>query len=115
MAAGDSAPAGMAQGELFLANRHIPERSCVACGQKLPKRGLIRVVRTPQGEVKVDLTGKGAGRGAYLCWSTSCWERGMRKGGLERSLHSPLSAQDSEQLQAFFHQAAAGIAVESNR
>lgn len=84
--------------------RHIPERSCVACGQKLTKRELTRIVRTPQGEIRVDPIGKSAGRGAYLCGSANCWERGLRKGGLDRSLHTSLSAQDQELLLSFYQE-----------
>ena len=98
-----------------MAKRHIPERSCVACGQKSPKRGLVRIVRTPQGAVMVDRTGKSAGRGAYLCWSSGCWERGMGKGRLERSLNTTFSAEDREQLWTFFRESAAGIPSGSDK
>ncbi|MDP7083497.1 MAG: YlxR family protein [Dehalococcoidia bacterium] len=91
--------------------RHIPERSCVACGQKLPKRNLVRILRTPDGAVVADRTGKGAGRGAYLCWSPGCWQKGVHKGGLERSLKITLSAQDRSQLLAFHQEAI--VATES--
>lgn len=112
-AAVSSTPTGW-RGESGLAKRHIPERSCVACGQKSPKRGLVRIVRTPQGAVMVDRTGKSAGRGAYLCWTSTCWERGMGKGRLERSLNAAFSAQDREQLWAFFLESADSIPSESN-
>ena len=88
--------------------RHTPQRSCVACGQKLAKRALIRIVRTPQGLVTVDRTGKSAGRGAYLCGSVTCWERGMRKGALERSLKITFSTQDKAQLLAYYEEAVSG-------
>lgn len=85
-------------------SRHVPERTCVACGQKQAKRGLIRIVRTPQGAVQVDVSGKSPGRGAYLCGSPPCWERAVSKGSLERGLHTPISAADRQQLMAFYHQ-----------
>lgn len=88
--------------------RHVPERTCVACGQKVAKRELIRIVRTPQGAVAVDATGKAPGRGTYLCASPPCWERAIHKGNLERSLHTRISASDREQLIAFYHQHVAG-------
>ena len=84
-------------------NRHVPERSCVACAQKLPKRDLIRIVKTPQGEVTVDRHGKSAGRGAYLCWEPSCWQRGVEKGRLERSLKLEISTQDRSSLLEFYN------------
>lgn len=92
------------RGRLLPKTRHIPERSCVACGLKLPKRSLTRIVRTPDGDIRIDPSGKAAGRGAYLCESPACWERGIGKGGLERGLHSPLSAQDREHLLSFHKQ-----------
>jgi predicted RNA-binding protein YlxR (DUF448 family) len=82
--------------------RHIPTRSCVSCGLKLPKRQLIRIFRIPEGSLRVDPVGKGTGRGAYLCDSASCWERGVGKGVLERGLRSPLSAADKEYLRSFY-------------
>ena len=52
--------------------RKIPVRRCVGCNTQKPKKELVRVVRSPDGTVSVDLTGKKAGRGAYLCPSTAC-------------------------------------------
>jgi len=65
----------------------------------MPKRQLIRIVRSPEG-VQVDLTGKLAGRGAYLHDRRSCWERGLR-GALSRALKAELAAEDRERLQAY--------------
>jgi len=65
----------------------------------LPKRTLIRLVRRPEGVV-VDLTGKLAGRGAYLHNQRSCWERGL-KGALGHALKTDLTDQDQEQLRDF--------------
>ena len=84
--------------------RHVPERSCVACGQKLPKRQLTRIVRKPQGAVTVDPSGKAPGRGAYLCTSQACWQRGVQKGGLERGLRISIPSQDRERLLAFYQE-----------
>ncbi len=83
--------------------QHVPERSCVACAKKFPKRDLIRIVRTPEGAVTADPNGKSAGRGAYLCWTPSCWQRGIEKGGLERSLKLELTAQDKSSLMEFYN------------
>ena len=78
--------------------RHIPVRTCVGCRSVLPKRALIRIVRSPQG-VRVDPTGKAAGRGAYLHDRRSCWDAGLR-GALARALHTTLSDADRQQLTA---------------
>lgn len=65
----------------------------------MPKRGLIRVVRQPEG-LQIDLTGKLAGRGAYLHDRRSCWERGL-KGALAHALKVDLTKEDRERLEAF--------------
>jgi predicted RNA-binding protein YlxR (DUF448 family) len=65
----------------------------------MPKRQLIRIVRSPDG-VQVDPTGKLAGRGAYLHDRRSCWERGL-KGALAHALKTELTAEERERLQAY--------------
>ena len=79
--------------------KHIPQRTCVGCRTVMPKRQLIRIVRSPEGTL-VDETGKLAGRGAYLHDRRSCWERGM-KGALAHALRTTLSAEEQERLQAY--------------
>ena len=80
--------------------RRLPQRTCVSCGSTTDKRELIRIVRTPEGRVLLDQTGKMSGRGAYLCHDPKCWEQGIGKGRLERSLKTKLSPQDVEVLSA---------------
>ncbi len=79
--------------------KHIPQRTCVGCRTVLPKRQLIRLVRTANG-VQVDSTGKLAGRGAYLHDRRACWERAL-KGALAHALKVDLSPEDRQRLQAF--------------
>ena len=79
--------------------KHVPQRTCVGCREVLPKRTLIRVVRSPDGVV-VDLTGKMNGRGAYLHNRRSCWERGL-KGSLAEALKTTLTSEDRQRLQDF--------------
>ena len=81
--------------------RHVPERTCIACRQQRPKRELLRVVRTPQGRVELDPTGKKSGRGAYLCARRSCWELALRKGLLEREFELTLAPEDRAALEAY--------------
>lgn len=76
--------------------KHIPQRTCVGCRQVMPKRNLIRVVRSPEG-VSIDLTGKTAGRGAYLHDKKSCWESAL-KGALNHALKTELTEQDRDVL-----------------
>ncbi len=88
---------------LLLANRrHIPERKCVACGQWFPKQELIRVVRTPEGAVLVDQAGKKPGRGAYVCRSAACWQRGVPKTSIERSLNITMPPESQAHILAFY-------------
>jgi predicted RNA-binding protein YlxR (DUF448 family) len=78
--------------------KHIPHRTCVACRQVGQKRGLVRLVRTPSGEVVIDISGKKAGRGAYLCMTRQCWETGLIGGKVERSLKVNLSQERKDEL-----------------
>ncbi|OGO04085.1 MAG: hypothetical protein A2Y91_06900 [Chloroflexi bacterium RBG_13_54_8] len=70
--------------------RHIPWRSCVACREGKPKHELIRLVCAADGRVEVDFSGKKAGRGAYLCYSSECWEKGLKKNRLEHALRGKI-------------------------
>jgi len=76
---------------------------CVACREHDAKRGLIRIVRTPEGAVALDPTGRRNGRGAYLCHQPGCWERALRAGILNRALKTTI---DDETVAAFRRHAA---------
>jgi uncharacterized protein len=73
--------------------RRFPTRTCVACRAERQKRDLVRVVRSPHGELSVDATGRAHGRGAYLCADGSCWAMALKKKSIERALGVPLSAE----------------------
>lgn len=79
--------------------KHIPQRTCVGCREILPKRSLIRLVRSAQG-VMVDPTGKIPGRGAYLHDRRSCWYKGL-KGALSHALKTDLTEEERTRLLAF--------------
>ena len=81
--------------------KHVPQRTCVGCRQVRPKGDMVRVVRTSDKGVQVDLTGKRAGRGAYLCPQQTCWEGALSRGGLEQALRTSLTSQEREALMAF--------------
>ena len=66
--------------------KHVPERRCVSCGQHFPKDRMIRVLRTPAGTPVIDETGRGDGRGAYLCGSKACLLSAKKSRRLERAL-----------------------------
>ena len=78
--------------------RHVPQRSCVACRQVRPKAELLRVVRTPLGEVRVDRSGKLAGRGAYLCPSAACAAQAVKQKRLGRALGAAVGPEVTEEI-----------------
>lgn len=81
--------------------KHVPMRTCVACKETKPKRELLRVVRTPDGHVLLDATGKKSGRGAYICARLSCWETALKKKRLEQEFELAISEEDRAGLDAF--------------
>ena len=70
--------------------KKIPQRQCVGCGQVKDKKSLIRVVRTPEGVITMDLSGRMNGRGAYVCRDPECLKKAVKNHGLERTLKSPV-------------------------
>lgn len=81
--------------------RRTPQRMCVACRTTGGKRGLLRVVRLPEGAgVALDPSGKRSGRGAYVCPSVACIELALKRKALERSLKMPVDAAVAEALRA---------------
>ena len=66
--------------------KKIPMRMCTACREMKPKKELIRVVKTPENEIKLDLTGKLNGRGAYVCKSEECLKKAQKSGALSRAV-----------------------------
>ncbi len=65
--------------------KKIPLRKCVGCQEMKPKKELIRIVMTPEGDLLVDRTGKVNGRGAYVCPNSACLEKAIKNSGLSRS------------------------------
>lgn len=72
--------------------RKIPMRKCMGCQEMKNKKELIRVVRTPEGEIVIDRTGKRSGRGAYICPQSACLEKAIRQKALERALETTIDA-----------------------
>ncbi len=79
--------------------RKIPERHCVGCGEAKEKKQLIRVVRTPEGDVMLDVTGKKSGRGAYICHSLSCFKKARKSKRLEGGLNVQIPEEIYERLE----------------
>ncbi len=65
--------------------RKIPMRKCLGCGESFEKRELVRIVRSPEGEISLDLTGKKAGRGAYICKKASCLKKARKAKRIENA------------------------------
>lgn len=70
---------------MFL-GKNVPVRKCVGCEEMIGKNGLLRVVRSKDGEISLDLTGKKSGRGAYICFDFVCFEKARKKKSFERAL-----------------------------
>ena len=80
--------------------KKIPLRQCVGCREMKPKRELIRVVRSPEGEISLDFRGKKPGRGAYVCPDPECLIRVRKSRALERAFSAQLPAQVYDALEA---------------
>ena len=73
------------------AKKKIPLRKCLGCGEQKAKKDLVRIVRTPEGEIVLDKTGKKSGRGAYICPSKECFQKARKAKRFERSLEVPIA------------------------
>ena len=79
--------------------KKIPQRQCMGCRERRAKRELIRVVRTPEGNVSLDFGGKMNGRGAYLCPNPDCLQKAIRAKSLARSLEVEIPEEVYARLQ----------------
>ena len=70
--------------------KRIPLRQCLGCREMKPKKELIRVVRSPEGEISLDFRGKANGRGAYLCPDPDCLKKAVKARALERAFSAPI-------------------------
>ena len=75
----------------MMKTKKIPMRMCLGCGEMKPKRELIRVVNSKEGDISLDLTGKKSGRGAYICKSVECFEKARKARKFERSFSCMIS------------------------
>lgn len=80
----------------------IPMRQCTGCREMKSKKEMMRVLRTPEEEIVLDVTGKKNGRGAYLCKSADCLEKAIKSRGLERSLKAAIPQEVYENLKKEF-------------
>ena len=79
--------------------KRAPQRTCVACRQVKDKKELVRLVRTPAGNVELDKAGKKEGRGAYICPAVDCWEKALKGKRLEHTLKIALTRENREELE----------------
>lgn len=80
--------------------RKIPERKCLGCNESKPKIELIRVVRSPDGDVSLDFTGKKSGRGAYVCRNLSCFKKARKTKRIEKNLDCVIPEEVFNMLEA---------------
>ncbi|HBG08665.1 MAG: RNase P modulator RnpM [Limnochordia bacterium] len=84
--------------------KHVPMRTCVGCRTAAPKRELIRVVRSPEGEVTLDLVGKSPGRGVYIHPQERCLENAVKGRQIQRALETSIPEQLLENLKRVLHE-----------
>lgn len=84
--------------------KKVPLRQCIGCGEMKSKKEMMRVVKSAEGEISLDLTGKKNGRGAYLCIQKECLEKARKNKGLERSFKMGIPAEVYESLSREFEE-----------
>lgn len=83
-------------------NKKIPMRQCVGCGEMKGKREMMRVLKTPEGPIVLDVTGRKNGRGAYLCKNLDCLKKARKNKGLERSFKMSIPEEVYDNLEKEF-------------
>ncbi|MGN0451167.1 MAG: RNase P modulator RnpM [Acutalibacteraceae bacterium] len=87
------------KGAFIMGAKKTPARMCVGCREMKPKNTLIRIVKTPEGDIKTDPTGKLNGRGAYICKSSECLKRAQKIGALSRAFGTAVPEEIFTQLE----------------
>ena len=85
-------------------NKKVPLRQCIGCGQMKGKKEMMRILRTTEGEIVLDMTGKKNGRGAYLCRSSDCLKKARKSKGLGRSFKMSIPNEVYDQLEKEFEE-----------
>ena len=81
-----------------MTNKKIPMRQCIGCGEMKAKKEMIRVIKTTEGAIMLDATGRKNGRGAYICPNSECLQKAGKSKGLERSFKMPIPKDVYEML-----------------
>ena len=79
--------------------KKVPMRQCIGCQEMKSKKEMIRVIRTPEGEICIDVTGRKNGRGAYICHDMECLKKAVKNHGIERSLKMQIPEDVYERLE----------------
>lgn len=85
--------------------KKVPERKCLGCMESFPKSTLVRLVRSPEGEISLDLTGKKSGRGAYICKSSACFKKAVKAKRFERAFECEIPSEIFECIEAELQEA----------
>ena len=80
--------------------KKIPQRQCVGCREMKDKKALLRVVKSPEGQVSLDFTGQKSGRGAYVCHDVECLRRARKSRALERAFSTAIPAEVYDAMEA---------------
>lgn len=86
-----------------MAEKKVPLRKCNGCNEMKPKKELVRVVKTPEGEICIDKTGKKNGRGAYICPNSSCLKNAKKAKRLEKAFEMQIPEEIYEELEKQLH------------
>ena len=87
--------------------KKIPQRQCLGCNEHKPKKELLRVVRSPEGEISLDFRGKKSGRGAYICRDVKCLRRARKSRRIERNLECEIPEAVYDAMEAELEEAEA--------
>lgn len=82
--------------------KKVPMRKCTGCGEQKPKKELVRVVRTPDGEILLDLNGKASGRGAYICNNAECLKKARKSRRIDKAFEVTIPDEIYQQMEAQF-------------
>lgn len=77
-------------GQQAIKPKKVPTRQCLGCNEHKPKKELLRVLRTPEGEITLDFTGKKSGRGAYICYDIKCLRKARKSKRIDKSLETAI-------------------------
>lgn len=83
-------------------NKKVPMRQCIGCGEMKSKKEMMRILKTTEGDIVLDVTGKKNGRGAYLCISEECLKKAKKNRGIERSFKMSISEEVYDRLEKEF-------------